>query len=382
MIKFLKDFFHLSNSELKGALLLLFLIVAFFIVPRVYFRYKKPVKVDDTEFTNWLKDINRKEDSISNFIAKQKTEKKKNIAKERRESFFNFDPNTVSYKEMISLGFDSKTARILEKYRKKGAKFYSKKDLLKIYGFSDELYNELANYIVFPVKKSKVKHKSKETKNDLVPLFDFDPNIVTYKELKQLGVDGKTANILLKFRGDKTVFYSKKDLMKVYGFSEELYLKLEDYIVFPEKETKQNKEIEIIKFDTIVLDINVSSIADFKKLKGIGSYFAKEIVTYRTKLGGFYNKEQLKEVYGITDELFEKIMDNLVENKNALRKININKTTFKELIRHPYIDKETTVAILKLKKELGSFTKVKDLVYYKTIDKDVFEKIKPYLTVE
>lgn len=376
MFKFFKDFFHLSNTELKGALVLLFFIVSIFIAPRIYF-YLKPVEIiEDPEFENWVATINQKEDSINEFLALNKKEK---YTEEKTEiRYFKFNPNTVSYDEMKTLGFDAKTARILIKFRDKGAKFYAKKDLLKIYGFEEDLYQKLENYIVFPDKKAYANEKV------VVEYFNFDPNTVSYAELLKLGLTSKTASILIKFRGDKTVFYNKEDLLKVYGFTVEKYSLLVNYIVFPvmkafQKDTVTNKGNI---YEELVVEINSADAETFQKLKGIGPYFSKEIIIYRNKLGGFYSLIQLKEVYGIKEESYLEIESKLEIDHSKIEKVDLNKAGFKELIRHPYIDKEITVAILKLKKELGSFNKVEDLIYYETLEQEDFEKIKAYLEVK
>jgi hypothetical protein len=40
--------------------------------------------------------------------------------------------------------------------------------------------------------------------------------------------------------------------------------------------------------------------------------FSKRIVNYREKLGGFISKEQIREVYGISNELYQSIESQLV----------------------------------------------------------------------
>lgn len=382
MLKFFKNFFHLSNTELKGALMLLFFIVSIFIIPRFYFHFKKTEVIKNQKFENWVAEMNLKEDSINDFLALNKTKK---YTEEKAEvKYFKFNPNTVSFDEMKSLGFDGKTARILIKFRKKGAKFYSKKDLLRIYGFEEDLYSRLEQYIEFPAKKTYAKKDYNSREEVVVEYFNFDPNITSYSELLKLGLSSKTASILIKFRGDKTVFYKKEDVLKVYGFTEEIYASLEDYIIFPEKKTFQKDTVTNNEklYEKLVVEINSADAETFQKLKGIGAYFSKEIIIYRNKLGGFYSTKQLKEVYGIKEKLFIQIEPKLEIDLNKIVKIDLNKAGFKELIRHPYVDKEITVAILKLKKEIGDFNKVEDLIYYDTIDKEVFEKIKAYLEVE
>lgn len=366
--------------------MLLFFIFGIFITPRIYYYFKQAEDVKDEAFENWVAEINRKEDSIQDFLALNKNNKfnDKKIDKKIEIEYFAFDPNTVSFEEMQKLGIDNKTARILLKFREKGAKFYNKKDVLKIYGFEEELYDKLANYIQFPEKKSYAKKDKFAKEEVVVEYFPFDPNVVSYDELLKLGLSSKTAAILIKFRGDKTVFYKKEDVLKVYGFTEEVYEPLADYIVFPESKSfvKDTVSKDEENYAELVIEINSADAETFQKLKGIGPYFSKEIINYRNKLGGFYSKEQLKEVYGIKEELYIEIEPKLQLDKTKIIKIDLNKAGFKELIRHPYIDKEITLAILKLKKELSSFTKVEDLIYYDTLDKADFEKIKAYLEVK
>jgi len=386
MFKFLKEFFHLSNTELKGANVLLFLIVLVFFVPRVYYYFQETELVSDPEFENWIAEMSFKEDSVMAFNKRQKESLKEKNNKIEEQKRFLFNPNTVTYSEMKKLGFDAKAANILLKYRKKGAKFSLKKDLKKIYGITDDFYQKIEQYIDLPdhfVKKEYDKTKNDSSNKELL-YFQFDPNTVTYSEMKKLGIDGKTANILLKYRGNKIRFYSKEDVLKVYGFTEEKYQKLENYIVFPKKDSiiKKEKIKHENPYKNIQIDINKANALEFEKLKGVGAYISKEIVKYRIKLGGFYSKNQLKEVYGITEEVFENFKNNLVIDKPRIKKININTTNFKELIRHSYISKEQTIEILKLKKDISGFNKIDDLIYYDVFSKKEFENLKHYLKVK
>lgn len=377
MFKFFKTFFKLSNTELKGALLLLFFILLVFVAPRVYFYLQKPETIEDLEFLAWANEQNQI-DSLAKL--------KNDFPSSETMSYFKFDPNTVSLEEMKALGIDEKTARILEKFRGKGAKFYSKKDLLKVYGFNEEMYAKLENYIQFPQKsKTKIKQNNSSKKFE-VEYFVFDPNTVSVDEMKRLGIPLKTARILEKFRNKGAQFYSKEDVMKVYGFDEKLYVQLEDYIIFPEETKEEPKEDLAIKEEEIpvlyIVDVNSADTADFIKLKGIGKFYAKTIIEHRTKLGGFYDVHQLKEAYGISEELYNNLENNFVIENKSIRRININTATFKELIRHPYINKELTIEILNLRDDIGGFLKIEDLISYNVLSDKEFSRLKHYLSVE
>ena len=86
-----------------------------------------------------------------------------------------------------------------------------------------------------------------------------------------------------------------------------------------------------------MVELNSADTTRLKMLRGIGSGYAKMIVAYREKLGGFYKAEQLLEVYKFPDETYQKIKHQLSVDTTLIRKIKINEATVKELKSHPYI---------------------------------------------
>ncbi|MCQ2369126.1 MAG: helix-hairpin-helix domain-containing protein, partial [Paludibacteraceae bacterium] len=74
--------------------------------------------------------------------------------------------------------------------------------------------------------------------------------------------------------------------------------------------------------------------------------FARRIVAYRDKLGGYYAKEQLMEVYGFTAELYEKVKNQIKVNPALIKKIDVNAYDIGYLKRHPYISYYEAKAIV------------------------------------
>ena len=73
-----------------------------------------------------------------------------------------------------------------------------------------------------------------------------------------------------------------------------------------ESNTSNNKEIS----NTIV-NINTATIEQLKTLNGIGDSKAKSIIEYREQSGGFKSKEDIKNVTGIGEKMFERIKDQI-----------------------------------------------------------------------
>lgn len=130
------------------------------------------------------------------------------------------------------------------------------------------------------------------------------------------------------------------------------------------------------------VEINSADSAGLTKIRGIGSVFAKRIIRYREMLGGFYNKEQLMEVYGIDSTNFPGIAKQIRLDSSMIRKININTVIFKDLLKHPYLDYEDVKALFRLKDRLGGKISREDLLNTSKPDKDIINKIMPYLNFE
>lgn len=54
------------------------------------------------------------------------------------------------------------------------------------------------------------------------------------------------------------------------------------------------------------VNLNTATVVELQQLSGIGEAKAKAIIAYRKKQGGFKNIEELKQVKGIGDALFQK----------------------------------------------------------------------------
>lgn len=131
----------------------------------------------------------------------------------------------------------------------------------------------------------------------------------------------------------------------------------------------------------LIIDINQSSASDFKQLKGIGDVLSERIVKYRSKLGGFYTKEQLKEVYGISDTLYLNINRQLKVNAARISKINLNQTDLSTLQSHPYISKTLAKQIVGYREKVKKFDSVEDIKKMYAMNDSIYNKLYPYLTI-
>ncbi|MBR2261187.1 MAG: helix-hairpin-helix domain-containing protein [Paludibacteraceae bacterium] len=69
-----------------------------------------------------------------------------------------------------------------------------------------------------------------------------------------------------------------------------------------------NKKAYSFSYDTVRVELNSADTTELKRLRGIGSVLSARIVKYRNKLGGFSSVEDLKNVYGLSDETYQSIL--------------------------------------------------------------------------
>jgi competence protein ComEA len=211
-------------------------------------------------------------------------------------------------------------------------------------------------------------------------LFNFDPNKVSKNKMKNLGFSRKQINTLANYREKGGVFYKNEDLLKIYGIEKEQFEILDPYITIELK----NKQEDIIKINEVaeLIELNTASKENLIKLNGIGDAFAERIIKYRDLLGGYYKKEQVLEVYGMDSTRYFGFYQDIIIDTNNIYKLNLNDADFKILVRHPYLNKYQTKAILKYRELEGSFTKIEQIHQNKLLLKEEFLKLKPYLQLK
>ena len=127
------------------------------------------------------------------------------------------------------------------------------------------------------------------------------------------------------------------------------------------------------------IELNAADSAQLTTVRGIGASFAIRIIRYRNRIGGFYKKEQLKEVYELDSTKYEEIKDQLTVNPSAVIKVNINTISFASLRQSPYLSYKQASAIIEYRTQHGSYSSIDDVGNVAIITPDVLHKIEPYI---
>ena len=128
----------------------------------------------------------------------------------------------------------------------------------------------------------------------------------------------------------------------------------------------------------LIVNLNSTDTTELKSLPGIGSFFARNIVEYREKLGGYVEINQLLEVYAFDSSRLETITPYINIDSISLRKINVNADDFKIILRHPYIEYEDVKKIVNHREKRGFIKNWEE--YLKVVGRnDVDERLRWYL---
>ncbi len=168
----------------------------------------------------------------------------------------------------------------------------------------------------------------------------------------------------------------------ISGPSKNAELKIECSSTANAQTTNASSYRKYVKKEIDVLELNSADTLQLQELRGIGPAFARRIVAYREKLGGYYAKEQLMEVYGFSAELYEKVKNQVKVNPSLIKKIDVNAYDIGYLKRHPYISYYEAKAIVdfrnsKKSRHIDSIDELKDIPDLK----QNFEIIRIYTTV-
>lgn len=227
-------------------------------------------------------------------------------------------------------------------------------------------------------------------------LFAFDPNHTDSATLLKLGLSNWQVANMMKYRRKGGKWRSADDFQRLYGLSKADFKKLKPYIKITQKDrtgkfvpfedyysqfaTNKSEKPQYEKTEKLkegeTLDLAHADTTSLKQIPGIGSYYASKIVKYRERLGGFISTYQLYDIEGLPPNISRWFT---IDSKPSVKKIRINHATFKELVRHPYINYEQTKDIVNHVRQYGPLHSFRELRLYKEFNEKDFQRLEPYI---
>ena len=253
-----------------------------------------------------------------------------------------------------------------------------------------------------------------EAEVEEVVFKEFDPNKFSYEELREAGLPKEVAVGVVRWRSYGKVYRVKEDLVLVSGMADSLYAVLKPFIVIDPSVAAKPKEYErkeraeyfaeksqpeqsqLPKTDSLskpkpakeepsfahsepLVELNSADTTALISVNGIGSKSAAEIVKYRDLLGGYHSVEQISELKCVTEQNYEKILQQIYCDSCEIRKIDINFAAPKVIARHPYVSAAALRKIIKQRQLKGGWSRIEEMVEDNILSEDEAKRLAPYL---
>ncbi|MCW5520674.1 helix-hairpin-helix domain-containing protein [Aureitalea sp. L0-47] len=192
------------------------------------------------------------------------------------------------------------------------------------------------------------------------PNYKFNPNFISEYKAYTLGLSAKEYLKLKSYRDEGKWINSVTDFKKVTGVSDSLLKVISADFKFPDwvnnrKTFSNSKPKSFSALPThLKKDLNTATAEELRQVPGIGAVLSERIISYREKLGGFSVNEQLFAVYGLSDEVIDRIgMRFSVKGVKEMERYNINTASASDIATLPGISFE-------LAREIWSFVRVRE----------------------
>lgn len=217
-----------------------------------------------------------------------------------KKELFTFDPNNAKESELAELGIPPVFVKRIVNFRQKGGKFYIKNDLMKIYDFPREIFDNLYAYIDLP----EAREQKRLSPSPIPPLTEsrtpviekFDINTADTTQLKQIkGIGSAFSRRIINYRNSLGGFISKDQLKEVYGLQDEA---LENVLALATvSEGFKPRKIKINHLDA----------KELASHPYINFQTANRLVAYREQHGFFTETGGLTAIKELNKEFLEKI---------------------------------------------------------------------------
>ena len=136
---------------------------------------------------------------------------------------------------------------------------------------------------------------------------------------------------------------------------------------------KAHYQVKIKAGEHVVL--NTADTTVLKTVPGIGPYYARKVVEYGQRLGGYVSVDQLDEIEGFPLDA----KDYLVIENATPRHLNVNTLTLNELRKHPYLTFYQAKAITDYRRLHGPLKSLQDLRLSKDFPPEAIKRLEPYV---
>ena len=235
-----------------------------------------------------------------------------------------------------------------------------------------------AHYIAErPTPTTEVKEEVRDS------LFVFDPNTVSYEELRAMGFDKRTAVGIIKYRAAGKVFGIVEEVALCYGVTDSMYRRLKPYIRIGSKYAtspqrtlpREPSERRFAPHPTERFAIDTVGVEYLRKI-GFSTRQARTLIDYRDRGEGIYDINELRDCYAVSREMADSLERYIIFTKRDPYKymVEVNSADSARLVRLPGIGAKSASAIIQYRKFLGGYHHIEQILELKCVTPENFAR--------
>lgn len=256
-----------------------------------------------------------------------------------------------------------------------------------LFDFEEERESSVENEVVKKFQLQLDSLKTAKEEADTLRVFPFNPNYLTDYRGYVLGLTPAEIDRLQAYRAENKWVNSPEDFQKVTGVSDSLLEVIAPYFRFPEWVSNSNSPVKDKETEVATTgparDLNTATAEELQEVSGIGEVLSARIVNYRTKIKGFIDELQLKDIYGLDYKTREKLTTQFtVKTPPENEILNINEASLLELSEVPYFDYELAREIVDYRLLYEGIESFEELSKIENFPADRINRIQLYLSID
>lgn len=229
----------------------------------------------------------------------------------RKTEAFEFDPNEADSTQLLRLGLAPFQVRSIYRYRAKGGRYSTPDDFRRVYRLTNEQWEHLS-----PLIRISRRYR-------LVPLAPSGDERLTASS--RVGVPRAEGSVASASKATSSDTAASAPVDGLSSMPDTMFSATTRRA--PEKYPRKLSDNETV-------DLNHADSALLCRVPGIGPYFARRIVEYRRRLGGYVEVEQLLQIDNFPADAIAWLE---VTDSTGVSRLKVNSLSTRQLMKHPYM---------------------------------------------
>lgn len=210
-------------------------------------------------------------------------------------------------------------------------------------------------------------------------LYPFNPNHMTSFQAYRLGLPKWMSDSIKTRIARREYFKTTDEVRRFLALNDTAWLNVYPYIKLPEYVSKKRKKAPLKN----KLQLNTATLDQLQKVYGIGPVLATRILDMRNALGGFISPNQLDDIWGLNQEVIDRVWHLFsLDSVPLVEPLNINTATIDELASNYYIQYGLASRIVAYRSRHGEIVDLNQMALKLEIDSVRIARIALYLNTK